>query len=99
MIVYEVNLKICKKIFPDFYKWLIPHQKKMLTYGGFINSKIFKVESEVADYELLSVHYYLDNIESLNNYFTNYALGMQNEGIELFGDNFSAERRILSKLD
>ena len=99
MIIYEVNLKICKKIYHDFYKWLISHQEQMLTYNGFTKSEVFKVESGISDYNYLSVHYHISNIESLNNYFTNHAVKMQNEGIKLFKINFSAERRVLSKLD
>ena len=99
MIIYEVNLKICKNIYPDFYSWLLSHQKQMLTYRGFIKSKLYKVESKIIDYKLLSVHYYLESLESLNDYFVNHASKMQNEGIELFGNNFTAERRILSKSD
>ena len=99
MIIYEVNLKISKKIYNDFYIWLIPHQKKMLTFNGFKKSKIFNVESEIMNYKLLSVHYYLRDINLLNDYFTNDASKIQKEGMKLFGNHFSAERRILSTSD
>ncbi len=71
----------------------------MLSYKGFIKSEIFKVESDETDFKLLSIHYYVENLELLNDYFINYASGMQNEGKKLFRDKFSAERRLLSKLD
>ena len=100
MVIYEVNLAIDVDIYPQFQLWLKKHAKEMLEFPGFIQASILKPENEqVSDREKLTVQYQLENRESLNVYFTEFAPKMREEGINLFKDKFSAERRIFEVQD
>ena len=95
MIIYEVNLKFSTKIYSKFNNWLDKHIIEMLTFSGFIKCKRFKVIDEGDDY-LICLHYYIKDIDSLNDYFENKSNYMRQKAISLFNENFTAERRILS---
>jgi hypothetical protein len=96
MIIYEVNLTISNTIYKDFQKWLNVHIEKMLTFKGFNKYKIYNVSSDDVDSKLLCVHYYIQTMNDLNNYFKNYSEIMKKECLDKFGNNFNASRRILS---
>ena len=99
MIIYEVNLKINNDIYDNFHIWLQDHIEKVLSSAGFLDSKVYNVETDIINYKLLSVHYYVKDIDSLNSYFMHHAPKLREEGLTLFLDGFSAKRRILSTLD
>lgn len=44
------------------------------------------------------IHYRLRDRESLENYFTNHAPRLREDGLEKFGDQFTATRRVMDKL-
>ena len=96
MIIYEVNLSISKTIYKDFEKWLSIHIDKMLTFDGFNEYRIYNISSGDIDNKLLCVHYYVQTRKDLNNYFKNYSKSMKKNGLDKFGDNYTASRRILS---
>ncbi|MFT4058388.1 MAG: DUF4286 family protein [Legionella sp.] len=100
MIIYEVNLAIDGDIYSQFQLWLKEHAKEMLQFPGFIKASILKPENEdVSGKEKLTVQYQLENRESLNVYFSQFAAKMRDEGIRMFKDKFSAERRIFEVQD
>jgi len=99
MIIYEVNLSISKAIENNFKKWLKNHAKLMLDFPGFLKFFIYEVQSEDTDVFNLSVHYYIKSESYLENYFTNYAEKMRQEGINLFNNEFTATRRVLTLCD
>ena len=95
MVIYEVNLAIDKDIYSQFEIWLKKHAREMLQFPGFIHANILKPENEaVFNKEQLTVQYQLQNREALDSYFAQYPAKMREEGISLFKDKFSAERRI-----
>lgn len=95
MVIYEVNLAIDNDVYPQFHEWLQDHAKEMLEFPGFIQASILKPENEILpEKEKLTVQYKLQNRESLDVYFNEYAAKMRDEGLRLFKDKFSAERRI-----
>ncbi|WP_131795170.1 DUF4286 family protein [Fluoribacter gormanii] len=95
MVIYEVNLAIDGDIYPQFQLWLKKHVKEMLQLPGFIQAYILKPDNEnTANPEKLTVQYQLENRESLNVYLTEFALKMREEGLKLFKDKFSAQRRV-----
>ena len=68
----------------------------MLQFPGFIQAFIFKEEQgDVFDQHKLTVQYQLENRVNLETYFSEFAPKMREEGMKLFGDNYSATRRIL----
>ncbi len=99
MIVYEVNLSINHSIYNQYRKWLKNHIRKMLTFRGFCKYHLYDVSSDHSNTIKLSVHYYVDSLEDLQYYFEHHAEIMRLEGLKLFGNNFSASRRVLSILE
>ncbi|MCY4523879.1 MAG: DUF4286 family protein [Halobacteriovoraceae bacterium] len=92
MIVYEVNLTIEREILDDFNRWLKEHVKEILEFPGFDRAEIY-MEEELEN--SISVRYFLQKREDLQNYLDNHAKKMRGKGIEKFKDKFSAQRRIL----
>lgn len=100
MIIYEVNLAIDGDIYSQFQLWLKEHAKEMLQFPGFLKASILKPENEdVTGKEKLTVQYQLENRESLNVYFSQFSAKMREDGIRMFKDKFSAERRIFEVQD
>lgn len=101
MIIYEVSLAIDLDIYSQFEVWLKKHIKEMLKLPGFSQAHILKPEKEgkeIANTEILIVHYHLENRKALAVYFTEFASKMREEGIALFKDKFSAKRTIYEVL-
>ncbi|WP_392536336.1 DUF4286 family protein [Legionella sp. 227] len=95
MVIYEVNLAIDGDIYPQFQIWLKKHVKEMLQIPGFIQASVLKPEhEETVEQEQLTVQYQLENRDFLNVYFAEFAQKMREEGLNLFKDKFSAQRRI-----
>lgn len=95
MIIYEVNLSIDERIYSEYLSWLNNHAKQMLRFPGFIQASIFKEEqAEVLEQPRLTVQYHLESRRDLERYFTEFASKMREEGLQRFGDKFSATRRI-----
>lgn len=94
-VIYEVSLVIDEEIWTDFQYWLTGHIKNILTFPGFIKANILRPENErLLGKEKLTIQYQLEDRQSLENYFQQYADQMRNEGIARFKDKFSAQRRI-----
>ncbi|MBA2652264.1 MAG: DUF4286 family protein [Tatlockia sp.] len=95
MVIYEVNLAINEEVYTQFKLWLKKHAIEMLQFPGFIQANILKPEKEeMSGKEKLTVQYQLKNRKALEVYFEKFAPIMRQEGINLFKDKFSAERRI-----
>jgi len=102
VVVYEVNIAAEKDIVEKYETWLKKHIKDMLKFEGFLSAELFtrKPEDEGLDKQderkLFTMQYRLKDRKALDNYLTNHAPTMRQEGIQLFGNKFSATRRILS---
>lgn len=95
MILYEVNVIIDKKIYTDFYDWLLPHIQKMLQFSGFLNATLLEEEEDASSCQKkLTIQYSVNHQKSLEHYFVHYAPQMREEGIQLFGDQLFITRRI-----
>ena len=95
MVIYEVNLTISTKVYSKFINWLDSHIKEMLQFDGFVNYTIYKIDSNNINQKLICIHYKVNSKEHLDNYLSNNAYKMKQEGINLFNDSFTATRRIL----
>ena len=99
MIDYEVNLKIDKSIYDEFYRWLLEHVKKILQYPGFLHAVIGHVRlEENSTYHMLRVCYTLLSENHLNEYLSLHAPNMRLDAINRFGDKFNADRRVILEL-
>ncbi len=94
-VIYEVNLAVNSEIQDRFGIWLTAHIQEMLELPGFESADWWQVEEENHDSVQWSVHYKLVDRVALERYFSEFAAGMRGDGLSLFGDQFSASRRIL----
>ena len=94
MVIYEVNLKINNCIATKFKVWLHAHVSEMLEIDGFIKAEILKDNDSSDNFILLTVHYTVENYDKLEAYFLNQATQMREDGINRFGNKFTATRRI-----
>ena len=103
MLIYEVNLEVDDDINFKMAGWLPEHIDAILKNKGFQSAHWYfrKPEDEGAkpnNKTLWSIHYLVEDRESLDNYLNNHAAKMREEGIKKFGDKFSANRRVLNLL-
>ncbi|TAL59737.1 MAG: DUF4286 family protein [Legionella sp.] len=97
MILYEVNLKINHDLYAEYLMWLSEHVKEILQFPGFIKASIFHEEREEQDqFEGVTVHYYVQSREQLEDYFREHAARMRAETLKRFNSNFSVTRRVLN---
>jgi hypothetical protein len=94
MVKYEVNLEINAAIYDQFLTWLPSHVEELMILKGFKNAYIFTEQSTDA-LPKITVHYELESMLDLQNYFDHHATYFRNKTEELFGDQFKASRRIL----
>lgn len=96
MVIYEVNLTINTEIYPQFQLWLKKHAAEIIQFPGFIQAYILRQDKEeISNQKKLTVQYLLDNRDVLDKYFVELAPMMREEGLNLFQNQFSAERRVL----
>ena len=102
MIIYEVNLEIDEGANFKIAGWLPGHMQKMCEFKGFGPAYWFfrNPEDEQKDKgkTLWTLHYIVDDRQCLDDYLKNHAHSFRQEAIDLFGDSFKADRRILSLL-
>ena len=98
MIIYEVNLVVKHKVAEAYAAWLPGHIREVLALPGFesaewLSDADFHEESG-AD-PRWTIQYRLGSHDDFLRYAENDAERMRAEGIERFGKNFEATRRIL----
>ena len=98
MIIYEVDICIQKSIYKEYIIWLNNHIEKMLKIDGFSHFEKYKTINEESVQHVI-IHYYVENMKKLENYFSNFAKFMRNDGTELFKENITIKRRILKQCD
>ncbi|KTC97940.1 DUF4286 family protein [Legionella erythra] len=97
MLIYEVNLSVDAAIIDAFMAWLKPHIEELLGFEGFLKA-ILSVQDEPKDQKQreLVVHYYLASETHYQQYIRNHAPRMREDGINRFGHQFTATRRVLT---
>ena len=100
MLIYEVNLEVDKEAEQTFIEWLPFHIKQILVLPGFEKANWFSIESleSSSDKVLWTVHYWVQNRELLEKYFTDHAPTLRADGLKRFGGKFKATRRILTEI-
>ena len=96
MVIYEVNITIDPQIKNIFLPWLYSHAEEMILFDGF--SKYYLFENNELE-NVYTIHYFVDNINSINNYLNNNAHEMRQKGKDKFDGSLSIKRRILSKVN
>jgi hypothetical protein len=95
MWIYEVNVRLEKTIEADYRAWLSEHMEQVKQTGGFTSYAQFEVESEEANYTRICVHYHALSREVITQYLLHQAPLLRADGMQRFGERFSATRRIL----
>lgn len=97
MLIYEVNLQIDVTIYNEYIIWLNSHIQQILNLPGFIKASLLTEENIISKAtQNITVQYYLDSQEHLNNYLTKHAQQMRDEGLAKFNQKFTATRRIFT---
>lgn len=94
-VIYEVNLAVEPAIEKEFAHWLGTHVTEMLAIPGFVDAELAREEREDGQPAAFSVRYRLQSRAALERYFAEHAERMRGDGLQRFGQQFSASRRIL----
>ena len=97
MVIYEVNLTVDAEIANEYSAWLRPHIKEILELDGFLSAEWFEVEAEDEAQVHWCIQYRVKDRTALETYFVEHAERLRGDGLERFGERFTAERRILSR--
>lgn len=95
VVIYEVHFQVQREIIDEYRAWLFTHIADILNLPGFQSAELFDVQTSEPNFCSLSVQYRLASPNDLENYFQNHAPRMRADGLERFGDRFSATRRVL----
>lgn len=106
MVIYEVNLTLKASIADEFRRWLKNHIQEILRLDGFLSADWFDVGAlhaapasgmeEPANAKHWTIQYRLKDQISLDNYFKNHAPRLRQEGLDRFGSQFQASRRVMT---
>ena len=97
-LIYEVSLDLDPDIQFEYDAWLEDHVAEMLTIPGFLSAEISRIDPQEDphdDWPGRCVRYRVASQEVLADYLQNHAPRMRALGVEKFGDQFRARRRIL----
>jgi len=96
-VLYEVNLDADAGIEGPFDTWLRDHVADVLQFDGFLSAEILDDDAEApAGRVRRTVLYRLRNQAALDAYLQDQAPRMRQQGVEKFGDRYSARRRVLA---
>ncbi|MCZ6560332.1 MAG: DUF4286 family protein [Gammaproteobacteria bacterium] len=97
-LIYEVTLDVSPDILTEYDAWLEDHVAEMLTIPGFMSAEISHIdpqEGQHDDWPRRCVRYRVAKQDVFDDYLQNHAPRMRALGVEKFGDQFRASRRIL----
>ncbi len=98
-LIYEVTLTIERDIVDTFDGWLANHVEEMLAIPGFISANVFALDDDEDGNAQRVTQYILESEGHLDSYLADRSAEMRQSGIDRFGDQFSATRRILRETD
>ncbi len=97
-LIYEVSLEVSPDVLTEYDSWLDDHVAEMLTIPGFLSAEISHIDPPEDPHDhwpLRCVRYRVAGQEVFEDYLVNHAPRMRALGVEKFGDQFRASRRIL----
>ncbi|MEM8770796.1 MAG: DUF4286 family protein [Pseudomonadota bacterium] len=91
-ILYEVVITVTPQIRSAYLEWLKSHIEQMMRIDGLLSAEILtNTENE----NEISCYYRLRNQAAMDAYLAGPAQDMRADGVNRFGNAFSARRRIL----
>lgn len=95
-VIYEVRLVVDAAVVGDYDEWLRDHVREMLALPGFQSANVYRGADLTEDHRAVRVAVYeVRSRRELDSYLHTHAPRMRKEGIALFGNRFTATRRIL----
>lgn len=95
-IIYEVNVFVRREIETEYREWLPKHIVEILALPGFLDAQCFDVQGSEDNGTIdICMQYRLESQSALDNYLAQYAPRLRADGVEKFGDRFTANRRVL----
>jgi hypothetical protein len=95
-VLYEVNLEAEAGIEGPFDTWLRDHIADVLQFDGFLSAEVLDDATAPAGRIRRIVQYRLRNQAALDAYLREHAPRMRAQGVEKFGERYSAQRRVLA---
>ncbi|MFO1407573.1 MAG: DUF4286 family protein [Steroidobacteraceae bacterium] len=95
-VVYAVDLDAEAAIEGPFDTWLRDHVADVMQFPGFLSAEILVDPAPPAGRVRRTVQYRLRDQASLDDYLANHAPRLRESGDRLFGDRYTASRRVLS---
>ncbi len=95
-VLYEVNLDADAAIEGPFDTWLRDHIADVLQFDGFLSAEILGDDTATDGRIRRIVQYRLRNQAALDAYLRDHAPRMRAQGVEKFGERYTAERRVLA---
>ncbi|WP_066014621.1 DUF4286 family protein [Endozoicomonas atrinae] len=100
MIIYEVNCLVDNGIVDEFRAWLKPHVEAVLKADGFQSAEVLNLTDDdqltARPYSTgFSIRYQVSGQSALDHYLLHLAPALRKDGIDTFGDQFTAYRRVL----
>ena len=96
-VIYEVDLDADAAIEGPFDTWLRDHIADMLQFPGFLSAEVLADSAPLPGRIRRTVQYRLRDGAALDDYLEKHAPRMRAQGVALFGDRFSATRRVLAR--
>lgn len=93
-VIYEVRLRVDHDALGEFDPWLRSHVEQMLALEGFESAAIDVPEQTGGNHAVRIVRYRLASRAALDHYLATHAARLRADGIERFGERFSATRAI-----
>lgn len=94
-VIYEVSLRVAPAVAAEYDDWLRGHVADMLDLPGFLGAEILTPEATADGAMQRVVQYRLRDRSALDAYLRDHAPRMRSQGTARFGDQVTAERRIL----
>ena len=95
-VLYEVNLDADAAIAGPFDTWLRDHIADVLQFDGFLSAEILDDDTASEGRIRRIVQYRLRNQAALDAYLREQAPRMRAQGVEKFGESYTAQRRVLA---
>lgn len=99
MIIYNVTLNIDKSVHTEWLEWIKDHIPQVLATGKFKEAKLTKVLVDDDESETYSVQYRAHSREALDEYYSEYAEKLKQEGLKRFADKVLSFRTELQVVD
>lgn len=94
MYIYEVSLQIELDIYEAYRAYLARHVPEVVKCAGFLKADIL-VATEISDgIQRVRVLYYANALDTIHQYFEQYAADMRTDALKHFPTGFSASRAV-----